>query len=115
MTVRRVPPKHPTHTVRHIDNWDGEPFITTSLAFMVDEVFYYHDNGKPIIAYAGDEILRVWTHDDNDLVQQNKALEHELSAAHTFIGQIEAILRGNIKTRRSRKRKPTAVATSRCN
>ena len=54
-------PKYPTHAVQHIDNWDGEKNVTTSFAFMHDGIYHYHENGKPLLAYVGDEILHVWT------------------------------------------------------
>jgi hypothetical protein len=54
-------PKHPTHTVRHIDNWDGEKNVITSLAFMHEGSYFCHESGKPLMTYVGDEVLQVWT------------------------------------------------------
>lgn len=52
-------PKHPTHAVKHVDNWDGEHSVVYTLAFKADE-YYDWDSGKPLLEYEGDEILGVW-------------------------------------------------------
>lgn len=55
-------PKHPTHAVRHVSNWDGEHDVLTSLC-VLDEatgVFHYWDGGKPVLEYVGDEIIHAW-------------------------------------------------------
>ena len=55
-------PNHPTHAVRHISNWDGEHDVLTSLCVLNEEtgIFHYLDSGKPVLEYAGDEIINAW-------------------------------------------------------
>lgn len=66
-------PKHPSHTVRHVDNWDGERNIVTSLAFIHEGDFRYYDSGKPLMEYVGDEVLHVWelTHENAQKLRQD--------------------------------------------
>ncbi len=57
-------PQYPTHTVMHIDNWDGQGDVIYSLAFKVDDVFYHYISpASKILEYEGDEILQVWNLD----------------------------------------------------
>lgn len=59
MTTISVP-KQPTHAVLHVDNWDGERNIITSLAFIHGKEFFYYESGTPLIQHVGDEVLTVW-------------------------------------------------------
>lgn len=59
MTVISVP-KHPTHAVLHVDNWDGERNIITSLVFIHGGEFFYHESGTPLIQHVGDEVITAW-------------------------------------------------------
>ena len=61
-------PNHPTHTIKHLDNWDGEGDIYFTLAFMLNDDYYHYENGAPILEYKGDQIIQIWelTESNND-------------------------------------------------
>lgn len=68
-------PKHPTHAVQHIDNWDGERNVMVSLVFRHEGVYHYHESGKPVLLHDGDEILQEWPltkPSDENATQQEK-------------------------------------------
>lgn len=87
-------PKHPTHAVQHIDNWDGEKNVTTSFAFMHEGSYYHHENGNPLLAYVGDEILREWpltepsSEDAAKYSNQVAWLEQKLDTANELLVRI---------------------------
>ncbi|MBL4941142.1 MAG: hypothetical protein JKY81_05695 [Colwellia sp.] len=58
-------PELPTHTIKHIDNWDGEGDLYITLAFMVGDDYYHYENGEPILEYMGDAILNIWELKEN--------------------------------------------------
>lgn len=53
-------PKHPTHAIRHVDNWDGEGLVVYTFAFKVGDEYHDWESGKLLLEYEGDEILAVW-------------------------------------------------------
>lgn len=59
----------PTHALFINDNSDGEGYRYWVLAYCKDSVYYCSSNGKPVIEYKGDEILKIIILDD----QKNSA------------------------------------------
>ena len=58
MTIKT--PLHPTHSLKIIDNWDGEGDIVFIFAFKHNDKFYCYANSKPVLVYDGDKILEAW-------------------------------------------------------
>jgi len=56
----KMRPKHPTHALRVIDNWDGEGDVSTVLAYEEEGQFFEFDTGTQVIYYDGDKILKTW-------------------------------------------------------
>lgn len=53
------------YAIRHVDNWDGEGDICTSLARLDAKGHWTIDEtGKNVLEYVGDEILQAWPLDD---------------------------------------------------
>ncbi len=49
------------YAIRHINNWDGQGDVMTSLAtYDKDGKWRYDENGAPVLEYAGDRLLKAW-------------------------------------------------------
>jgi len=58
-----------TYAILFRDNWDGEEDVYETLATLSDDlVWYHHENGRALIEYEGDEVLKVWPLDDGSNV-----------------------------------------------
>ncbi|OTH75858.1 hypothetical protein CAZ03_31855 [Pseudomonas aeruginosa] len=53
-------PAAPTHALHVLDNWDGEGDRLFLFAFERDGEFYRFDDGKPVLEYKGDKVLKAW-------------------------------------------------------
>lgn len=53
-------PERPTHAVHKLDNWDGEGDVVFLFAFEREGQLFDFDNGKPLLEYEGDEIIKSW-------------------------------------------------------
>lgn len=75
-------PDSPTHTIKLLDNWDGQGDIVWMLAYKVGDDFYCWDSGrdfgKPVIQHEGDQILGAWAlNEENasqDMCKQDDAI-----------------------------------------
>ena len=58
-----------TYAILFRDNWDGQGDVYKTLATLSDDlVWYHHENGRSLIEYEGDEVLKVWPLDDGSNV-----------------------------------------------
>lgn len=53
-------PLYPTHALRLFGSVSGEDYVVYVFAFKVDEEFYDHDTGKPVLVFEGDEVVASW-------------------------------------------------------
>ena len=70
MSYTVTQPKKPTHAINHIDNSDGEGYALFSFVFVCNDDYYYFEDGRPVIEYMGDSIIKSW--ELNQSTQLNK-------------------------------------------
>ncbi|MFG6654959.1 hypothetical protein ACG0Z5_10865 [Scandinavium sp. M-37] len=72
-----------TYAILFRDNWDGEGDVYETLAMLSDDLVWYHyENGRALIEYEGDEVLKAWPLDDGGNVL---ALLDELEAKDKYL------------------------------
>ncbi|MFM5296526.1 hypothetical protein ACEUAI_20065 [Aeromonas veronii] len=77
-------PDSPTHTIKLLDNWDGQGDIVWMLAYKVGDEFYCwecgSEFGKPVIQHEGDQILGAWELNEENNTQNVSLHTNEVSA-----------------------------------
>ncbi|MDZ9009145.1 ead/Ea22-like family protein [Escherichia coli] len=96
MSTNKQALKPGTYAILFRDNWDGERDVYETLATLGDDlIWYHHENGKALIEYEGDEVLKAWPLDDGGNLL---ALLDELEAAEKRNAELEDLLASEIKS-----------------